>query len=139
MNLISRIKKLFSKEKIEPTPEPEIRPEELSEGFIILHVDSDDQIFIDCGWRDDQESIKRFASLLYEVNVGALMPEILQFLQDYTRKEGNYNDYLSILYTLNESMTKQTDSIKSKSDSIVVKPTDVMGNMLEKNNGFDEI
>ena len=36
-------------------------------------------------------------------------------------------------------MTKQTDSIKSKSDSIVVKPTDVMGNMLEKNNGFDEI
>ena len=45
MNLISRIKKLFSKEKNEPTPEP--RPEELSEGFIILHVDSDDQIFID--------------------------------------------------------------------------------------------
>ena len=73
MNLISRIKKLFSKEKIEPTPEPEIRPEELSEGFIILHVDSDDQIFIDC----DIE-VERFISRTFALGAQLLRNEELK-------------------------------------------------------------
>ena len=123
MGFISRLLDKFSRKKDQDQDE-----EERFDAFISLYVDKEDEIFIDCGWRNDNESLLRFARLLYESNSGILMPEILKYLEENTITREEYSSIVLYLNRFLDVPIKEKDN----PDSIVVKPTEVMGNILDR-------
>jgi uncharacterized protein (DUF927 family) len=103
-------------------------------GQINYIIDDNHVVWMEASWLDDQASIEKFATLLYEIHSGELLEDTLRFLKEECNKQGSQKLYQKILVTMNK-MFLPDDALEevaenSEKDTPVVSPTEVALNYL---------
>ncbi len=99
---------------------------------ICFFVDENEDIYINCFYKEEEESKSTFAKLYTYVNCGLLSSETLEIIYHQCQEEGKAEEYLDLLAKISEhyqnyvSTGVEESNPNNKHDDPLVKPTQVI-------------
>jgi|TARA_R100000656_G_C3892279_1_gene116842 endonuclease III len=125
--LLQKLGTLFSKKEAETDPVEDCVAE------LSFYADKEENIYISCSYKEEEECRRIFAHLLMHVNCGNLSSETLEIIYQQCKESGMEREYEDLLSKISEAyrihvidnIATEPD-ISQKSTDPVIKPTQVI-------------